>query len=326
VKAVICERYGPPDVLRVDEVDRPVPKDDEVLVKVHASTVNRLDCHTREANRSSGPVVSLLSRAISGPLRPRQTILGSEFAGEVEAIGPAVTEFKVGERIFGNTGLKFGCHAEYVCVLERARVGPIPAGASFDEAAPLTDGFFNAIWCLRQAGELQGRRVLVYGASGAIGTAAVQLARHFGAEITAVCGTNNLELAHSLGADHVIDYLHQDFTNNGETYDVIFDAVGKRPFQNCKGSLNRGGCYLATDGFRNIPLAFWTQWFGDKKVRFSLPPRYPRSDVLLIKDLMESGDFRPVIDRRYPMEDVIEAARYVEAQQKTGNVVLTISQ
>ena len=230
MKAVIYERYGPPDVLRVEEVEPPVPRDDEVLVKVRASTVNRLDCHIREANRPSGPFVSMLSRAASGPFRPRQKILGSEFAGEVERVGPAAREFKAGERIFGNTGLRFGCHPEYFCVPERGRVGPMPAGASFEEAAPLTDGAFNALWCLRQAGELQGRRVLIYGASGAIGTAAVQLARHFGAEVTAVCGTKNLELAYSLGAVQVIDYFHQDFTSNGQIYDVIFDAVGKRSF------------------------------------------------------------------------------------------------
>ncbi len=291
---------------------------------MHATTVNRLDCHTREANRPSGLAVSLLSRAVSGPRRPRQPVLGSEFAGEVQEVGPAVTEFEVGEQVFGNTGLKFGCHAEYLCVSERARVGTIPAGTGFEEAAPFTDGAFNALCCLRQAGALEGRKVLVYGASGAIGTAAVQLARYFGADVTGVCGTTNLQLVHSLGAAQVVDYLRQDFTSTGKTYDVIFDAVGKLFFGYCKGSLEPGGCYLATDGFRNIPLALWTRWFGDRKVRFALPPRYPRSDVALIKELVEARKFRAVIDRCYPLEDVVDAVRYVETAQKTGNVVLTM--
>jgi NADPH:quinone reductase-like Zn-dependent oxidoreductase len=329
VKAVVYERYGPPDVLHVADVDRPTPKGDQILVKVHATTVNRLDCHTRDANRPSGLAVSLLSRAVSGPRRPRQPVLGSEFAGEVQEVGPAVTEFKVGERVFGNTGLKFGCHAEYLCVSERARVGTIPAGTGFEEAAPLTDGAFNALWCLRQAGALEGRKILVYGASGAIGTAAVQLARYFGADVTGVCGTANVgtanvELVHSLGAAQVVDYLRQDFTSTDKTYDVIFDAVGKLFFGYCKGSLEPGGCYLATDGFRNIPLALWTRWAGDRKVRFALPPRYPRSDVALIKELVEAGKFRAVIDRCYPLEVAVDAVRYVETAQKTGNVVLTI--
>jgi len=325
VKAVVYERYGPPDVLHIEEVERPAPKADELLVKVRAATVNRLDCHTREANRPSGPAVSLLSRAVSGLRQPRQRVLGSEFAGEVEEVGHAVTEFGVGDRVFGHTGLKFGCHAEYLCVPERGRVGVMPSGTGFEEAAPLTDGAFNALWCLRQAGDLGGRNALVYGASGAIGTAAVQLARHMGAHVTAVCGTTNLELAKSLGAVRVIDYFHQDFTNDSEIYDVIFDAVGKLSFQYCQSSLKRGGSYLATDGFANILLALWTAWSGDKRVRFSLPPRFAQSDVLLIKDLVEVGEYRSVIDRRYEMQDVIEAVKYVETQQKTGNVVLNIS-
>ena len=325
MKAVIYERYGPPDVLHIEEVGRPVPKGDELLVKVRAATVNRLDCHTREANRPSGRAASVLSRAVSGLRQPRQPVLGSEFAGEVEEVGPAVTKFTVGDRVFGNTGLKFGCHAEYLCVAEGARVAAMPSGTGFGEAAPLTDGAFNALWCLRQAGALEGRSVVIYGGSGAIGTAAVQLARHFGAEVTAVCGTTNLELVKSLGAARVIDYFHQDFTNNSETYDVVFDAVGKLSFQYCRGSVKRGGSYLATDGFANIPLAIWTAWFGDKRVRFALPPRFPVSDVLLIKDIVEAGKYHAVIDRRYAIEDVVEAVKYVETQQKTGNVVINVS-
>jgi NADPH:quinone reductase-like Zn-dependent oxidoreductase len=325
MRAVVYDTYGPPEVLRLEEVERPVPKEDEVLVKVHAATVNRLDVHTREANAKSGPAVSLLSRLVSGVRRPRRRILGSEFAGEVVGVGSAVTQFAVGDHVFGNTGLRFGTHAEFLCVRESARIAPMPRGIGYEEAAAITDGAFNALWCLR-VGELQkGQRIVVYGASGAIGTAGVQLAKYLGADVTAVCNTKNLEIVKSLGADRVIDYTKDDFTKNGETYDVILDAVGKHSFKRSKGSLKPGGVYLATDGFRNLLLALWTSRFGDKKVRFQLPPVYAQKDLLLLKELVETGKFRPVIDRRYPLEDVVEASRYVETEQKTGNVVLTIS-
>jgi NADPH:quinone reductase-like Zn-dependent oxidoreductase len=324
LKAVVYDRYGPPDVLRLEEVPRPSPKDDEVLVSIHATTVNRLDVHTREANRSSGPAVMFLSRLVSGVRRPRQRILGSEFAGEVDAIGSAVRGFAVGDHVFGNSGLRFGAHAEFMCVRENARITQMPAGASFKDAAPISDGALNALWCLRVADLHKGQTILVYGASGAIGTAGVQLARYFGADVTAVCSTKNLELVRSLGADRVIDYTREDFTKNGQTYDVIFDAVGKHSFKRSKGSLNKGGQYLATDGFRNLALALWTSRFGDKKVKFQLPPRYAKQDLVLLRELIEAGKFRAVIDRTYPLEEVVEAARYVETEQKTGNVVLTV--
>ena len=324
MRAVVYDSYGPPEVLRLEEVEKPTPKEDEVLVRVHATTVNRLDVHTREANRPSGPAVMLLSRLVSGLRRPRQPILGSEFAGEVEAVGAAVTEFAVGDRVFGNSGLGFGAHAEFMCMREAGRIAHMPAGASFEEAAPVCDGALNALWCLKVAELQKGLRVLVYGASGAIGTAGVQLAKYFGADVTAVCNTKNLELVRSLGADRVIDYTREDFTKNGQTYDVIFDAVGKHSFARCKDSLNPGGVYLPTDGFRNLVLALWTSRFGDRKVRFQLPPRYAKKDVQFLKELIEAGRFRAVIDRCYPLEDVVEASRYVETGQKTGNVVLTI--
>jgi 2-desacetyl-2-hydroxyethyl bacteriochlorophyllide A dehydrogenase len=326
LKAVVYDRYGPPDVLRLEEVERPVPKDDEVLVKIHATTVNRLDVHTREANRSSGPAVMFLSRLVSGLRKPRQRILGSEFAGEVVAIGSAVSEFAVGDHVFGNSGLRFGAHAEFICVRESARLTNMPAGASFEEAAPISDGALNALWCLRVGDVHQDQTILIYGASGAIGTAAVQLARYFGADVTAVCSTKNLELVRSLGANRVIDYTLEDFTKNGQTYDVIFDAVGKHSFKRSRDSLNKGGQYLATDGFRNLALALWTSRFGDKKVKFQLPPRYAKKDLVLLKELVEAGKFRAVIDRTYPLQEVDEAARYVETEQKTGNVVLTIGE
>ncbi len=324
MRAVVYDRYGPPEVLRLEDVERPVPQEDEVLVKIHATTVSRSDVHTREANRHSGLVVSLLSRLVSGPRRPRQRILGREFAGEVEAVGAAVSDFSVGDRVFGLSGLRFGAHAEFMCVRESARIAHMPAGMSFEEAAPICDGALNALMCLTPADIRKGRTILIYGASGAIGTAGVQLARHFEADITAVCGTRNLELARSLGAGRVIDYTKEDFTKNGQTYDVIFDAVGKHSFKRCRGSLEPGGLYLPTDGPVNILLALMPSRKGAKRVVFPLPPRQTKKDVLFLKELIEAGKFRPVIDRRYPLEDVIEATRYVETERKTGNVVLTI--
>lgn len=325
MRAVVYDRYGPPDVLRLEEVEPPVPAEGEILVRVRAVAVTRADCATRDANRHSGPAVSLISRTISGLRRPRQRILGSEFGGVVEALGPGANEFKVGDDVFGSTGFRFAAYAELMCMPEKARVARKPAGMTFEEAAAVCDGGLNSLWCMRLGDLRPGRSVLVYGASGAIGTAGVQLARHLGADVTAVCGTKNLELVSSLGADRVIDYMQEDFTKNGQTYDVIFDAVGKRSFSRCKGSLKRGGRYLATDGLTNLFLGVWTSRFGDKKVMFSIPPRYTKQDVLMLKELIEAGKFRAVIDRSYRMDEVVDASRYVETEQKTGNVLLTIS-
>ncbi len=325
MRAVVYDRYGPPDVLRLEDVERPVPEEDEVLVRIHATTVTRADCATREANRRSGVLVSDISRLISGIRRPRQRILGTELAGEVEAAGAAVTEFAVGDHVFGSSGFSFGAHAEFICMREGARIAHKPAGMTFEEAAAICDGALNALWCLRLANLRKDQRILIYGASGAIGTAGVQLAKYFEADVTAVCNTKNLELVRSLGADRVVDYTREDFTKNGETYDVIFDAVGKHSFRRCRSSLKPGGSYLATDGLRNLILALWTRRIGDKKVIFSIPPRYTKKDVLFLKDLLEAGKYRAVIDRSYPLEDVVDATRYVETEQKTGNVVLTVS-
>jgi len=324
MRAVVYDRYGPPEVLLLADIAQPVPKDDEVLIKIHATTVNRLDCATREANVRSGPAVSFLSRLVSGVSGPRQPILGSELAGVVEAVGPAVSEFAVGDAVFGLTGIRFGAHAEYTCMRESARLAHKPTGMSFEEAAAVCDGAMNALWCLRGGDLRKGQKVLVYGASGAIGTAGVQLAKHFGADVTAVCNTKNVETVRGLGADRVIDYLKEDFTRNGQTYDFIFDAVGKHSFKRSKGSLKRGGKYLATDGFRNLLLGVWTSRFGAKKVVFQIPPRYAKGDILFLKELIEAGKYRAVIDRSYPLEQVVDAARYVETEQKTGNVVLTL--
>jgi NADPH:quinone reductase-like Zn-dependent oxidoreductase len=325
MRAVVYDRYGPPEVLRLEEVERPVPPEDEVLVRVYATTVNRFDTATREANRRSGLAISFLSRLVSGLRRPRHRILGTEFAGEVQAAGTAVTEFAVGDQVFGTTGLKFGAHAEYLSIRVSDRIAHLPAGMSFEEAAPICDGALNALTCLKQADLRKGRTILIYGASGAIGTAGVQLARSFGADVTAVCNTKNVELVRSLGADRVIDYTREDFTKNGQTYDVILDAVGKQSFTRCRASLKPSGIFLPTDGLANLIWALRTSRTRGKKVVFQIPPRQTKHDVIFLKELIEAGKFRPVIDRTYPLEQVVDATTYVETEQKTGNVVLTVS-
>ena len=219
MRAVVYDRYGPPEVLRLEDVERPAPGDDEVLVRIRATTVNRLDCATRDANRRSGLAIALISRLVFGIRRPRRRILGSELAGVVEAVGDKVGHFAVGDRVFGATGLGFGAHAEFVCMRENARIAHVPTGLGFEDAAAVCDGAFNALSCLRPVHLGKGRTILIYGASGSIGTAGVQLARYFGADVTAVCGTKNVELVKSLGADAVIDYTLQDFTKSGKTYE-----------------------------------------------------------------------------------------------------------
>jgi NADPH:quinone reductase-like Zn-dependent oxidoreductase len=317
MRAVVHDRYGPPEVLRLEEVERPVSKDDEILVRIHATTVTRTDCGLRSAEY-------FISRFFTGLVRPKRRILGSEFAGEVAAVGSAVTEFDVGDDVFGVTGS--GAHAEYVCVPESGAVAQKPAGMPFEQAAAVCDGAALALACLRNAEFRSGRSILVYGASGSVGTAAVQLARHFGAQVTAVCNTENLELVKSLGADEVVDYTRADFTDNGKTYDVVFDAVGKHSFRRARGSLEPGGIYAETDlGFMwHVPLlALATRRIGDKRVILGIT-KYTKADVLFLKELIEAGEYRAVIDRTYPLEDVVEASRYVETGQKTGNVVLTV--
>jgi NADPH:quinone reductase-like Zn-dependent oxidoreductase len=317
MKAVVCDRYGPPEVLRIEDIERPVPGPDEVLIRIRATTVNRSDTETRQGS----PAVA---RLLTGLRRPRHRVLGTELSGDVEAAGPAVTEFRPGDAVFGVKAWKFGAHAEYICMRESAALAPKPAGVSYQEAAAVCDGVILALMGLRPADVRKGRSILVYGASGSIGTAAVQLSRYFGADVTAVCGTKNLDLVRSLGPEQVIDNTREDFTTNGQAYDVIFDAVGKHSFGRCRDSLNPGGIYLATDGLHNLLLAQWTR-FGDKKVIFPIPPRYTKQDVLFLEGLLEAGQYRAVIDRRYPLAEVVEANRYVDTEQKTGNVVLTVS-
>ena len=317
MRAVVHDRYGPPEVLRLEEVGRPVPKENEVLVKVHASTVTRSDCGLRGAH-------PFFTRVFTGLRRPKRKILGMELAGVVEAVGTAVTEFEVGDEVFGVRG---GANAEYVCVREAGVLAHKPSGMTFEEAAAVCDGALLARTCLRPADLRKGRSILVYGASGSIGVAAVQLAKHAGAHVTAVCNTKNVELVRSLGADEVVDYLHEDFTKTGRTYDVVFDAVGKHSFRRCKSSLEPGGIYITADlGFMwHVPiLALATRWIGDKKATLPIG-KYRKEDVLLLKELIEAGKYRAVIDRTYPLEDVVEATKYVETGQKTGNVVLRVS-
>jgi NADPH:quinone reductase-like Zn-dependent oxidoreductase len=320
MRAVVYDRYGPPEVLRLEEVERPVPKDDEVLIKVHASTVNRTDTGLRSAE-------FFISRFLTGLLRPKRRIPGTELAGEVEAIGRAVTEFEVGDHVFGVNASTAGAHAEYVCLPQSAPLAHKPSGMTFEEAAAIPDGVILALAYLRRVDLHKKRKILVYGATGSIGTAGVQLARYFDADVTAACNTKNIELVRSLGADRVIDHMQEDFTKNGTKYDFIFDAVGKLWFKRCRGSLKQGGVYASTDlgpCGQNPFLALWTWQIGDKKVLFPIP-RYTKKDVLFAKELVEAGKYRAVIDRQYPMEDVVEASRYVETGQKTGNVVLTIT-
>jgi NADPH:quinone reductase-like Zn-dependent oxidoreductase len=316
MRAVVYDRYGPPEVLRLDEIEAPVPKDDEVLVGVHATTVTRSDCGYRGAD-------PFFSRAFTGLRAPRQRIVGMELAGVVEAVGASVTEFEAGDRVFG---LRMGANAELVCVREQGALAHIPGDLTFEEAAALSDGACIALACLRKADLPEGNSILVYGASGSIGTAGVQLAKALGAHVTAVCNTKSVELVRSLGADEVVDYQHEDFTKNGETYDVVFDAVGKHSFRRSRRSLKPSGTFVETDlGFMwHVPLlALATRWIGDKRVTLPIP-KYTKEEVLFVKELVEAGKYRAVIDRTYPLEDVVEATKYVETGQKTGNVVLIL--
>jgi NADPH:quinone reductase-like Zn-dependent oxidoreductase len=317
MRAVVHDRYGPPDVLRLEDVELPVPKEDEVLIKIHATTVTRTDTGVRAAK-------PFIVRFFTGLRRPKQRVLGIELAGEIEAVGRHVTEFEVGDQVFGVAGS--GAHAEFVCMKESDPLAHKPADLTFEQASAVCDGASLALACLRKADLREGMSIVVYGASGSVGTAGVQLAKHFRAHVTAVCNTKNLELVRSLGADEVIDYLQEDFTKNKQTYDVVFDAVGKHSFRRSRGSLKPGGTYIETDlGFMwHVPvLTLLTRWIGDKRVRLGIT-NYKKEDVLLVKELIEAGRYRPVIDRTYPLEEVVDATKYVETEQKTGNVVLNV--
>lgn len=319
MRAVVHERYGPPEVLRLADVERPVPKEDEVLVRVHASTVTRSDTGMRSLEYP-------FSRLMTGIRRPKQTIAGTEFAGRVEEVGAAVTELRVGDEVFG---IKGGANAEYVAVRECGVIAQKPTRLTYEEAAAVPDGSLLGLTCLRPAYPLQGKSILVYDAAGSIGTAAVQLlAHHFEAEVTAVCDTKDVELVRSLGAQDVLDRLREDFTRNGRTYDVIFDAVGKHSFRRCRRSLKPDGLYLTADlGFMyHVPLvALATRFVGSRRAKLGIG-HYRNEDLVLVKELVDAGTYRPVIDRTYALDEAVEATRYVETGQKTGNVVLRIRQ
>ncbi len=320
MKAVVQDRYGPPEVLRIEEVDRPAPRDDEVLVRVRASTVSQSDTHLRAAD-------PFLWRLIAGFRRPRWRTLGVELAGDVVAVGAGVTEFAVGDAVFGHPSTWVGAHTELICIRASAPLAHKPSGMSYVEAAAVCDGAAQALAALRLADVGEGRRVVIYGASGSLGTAAVQLAKHFGAHVTGVCGTQHIELVRSLGADDVVDYRREDFTRRGQQYDAIVDAVGKYSFRRGRRALGPGGIYVATDGGRFLLETFaWlvvTRFAGSRRVRIAAARRN-KADVVFLKELIEAGAFRAVIDRRYRMRDVADAHRYVESWRKAGNVVLTI--
>jgi NADPH:quinone reductase-like Zn-dependent oxidoreductase len=324
MRAAVCDSYGPPEVVRIDEVEKPAPGDGEVLVRVHATTVNRTDCGVRSAH-------PFVARLFYGLTRPRARVLGNEFAGEVEAVGGGVTSFQPGDRVFGfNAGFgtrgEFGAHAEYLVTRANGSIATMPANVTYEEAAPCSEGSTYALGLIEPAGVRGGQDVLVYGATGAIGSSAVQLLKSVGARVTAVCATPHLDLVRDLGADRVVDYTAGDFTRDDQRYDVVFDAVGKTTFGRCRRLLKPGGLFLATDAgpyWQNLPLALLTPLFRGKRVVMPSLRRNP-STALRVRDLIESRRFRPVIDRRYPLNRIVEAYQYVDAGQKVGGVVISI--
>jgi NADPH:quinone reductase-like Zn-dependent oxidoreductase len=320
MKAAVSTRYGPPEVVRIAAVDKPTIDDHGVLIRVHVTTVNRTDCGFRAAK-------PFFVRAFTGLLKPRATILGTEFAGVVEAVGRSVTSFGVGDKVFGFNEWRFGAHAEYLLMPEDGSLTAMPENMTYEEAAPSTEGSHYALSLIRKATVQSGQAVLVNGATGAIGSAAVQILKGLGAKVTAVCGTEHEELVKSLGADRVIDYAIEDFTKDQQTYDVVLDAVGKSSFGRCRRLLKPGGIYLSSDLgplSQNPILALVTPLFGGKRVMFPIPPKYRQQEVRQLKEMIESGSFRPVIDRRYRLDQIVEAYRYVETGQKIGNVLINV--
>jgi NADPH:quinone reductase-like Zn-dependent oxidoreductase len=332
MKAIVYTEYGAPDVLQLKEVEKPAPRNDEILIRVYATSVNIGDIWARNFKEISPrkftmPLLLWLpSRMYFGFTKPRINILGSEFAGEIEAAGKHVKRFRKGDQVFGYRGQSMGANAEYLCMPEDGLVAVKPANMTYDEAATVPYGALTALSLLRKANIQPGQKVLINGASGSIGSAAVQLANYYGAEVTGVCSTPRLEFVKALGADQVMDYTREDFTKNGETYDLIFDILGKSSFLSCKNSLKRHGVYLlASFKTKQLFQMLWTSMTGGKKVICALSSESPE-DLALIKELVEACKIRSIIDRRYPLEQTAEAHRYVEKGYKTGSVTITVEQ
>jgi NADPH:quinone reductase-like Zn-dependent oxidoreductase len=322
MKAILYSRYGSPDVLELKEIPKPTPNEHEVLIRVHATTVTSGDWRARTLNVPTG--FGFMSRLFFGISKPRQPILGTELAGHIESVGKAVSKFKVGDQVFAFAGASMGCHAEYKCMPEDGALALMPANLSYEEAAAISFGGTTALSFFRRAKIQNGDLVLINGASGGVGTAAVQLAKHFGAHVTGVCSTDNLELVKSIGADKVIDYTREDFARNGETYDIIVDTAGTAPFSRSKGSLKERGRLLPVLGsLPDLLQAPWVSMTTSKRV--IVGPAIGRAeDLRVLAGLAESGEFKPVVDRRYPLEQIAEAHRYVDTGRKRGNVVITL--
>jgi len=326
MKAIVWTKYGPPDGLQLREVEKPTPKDNEVLIRIHATTVTAGDCEARALKFPFG--LGLPMRLYVGLRKPvRVTILGQELAGEIEAVGKDVKLFKEGDQVFASTGLGFGAYAEYICLPERSDMGVLatkPANMTYEEAAAVPVGGLEALHFLRKGKLQSGRKVLINGAGGSIGTMGIQLAKHFGSEVTAVDSTGKLDMLRSLGADQVIDYTQEDFIKRGETYDAIFDVVGKSPYSQSIRSLNENGFYLlANPRLSTMVRGRWTSMTSSKTV-ISGASSHETADLLFLKELIESGKLRTVIDRSFPLEHMTEAHRYVEKGGKKGNVVITV--
>ena len=320
MKAIVYHRFGPPEVLEIVDIPKPTPGNGEVLVKVRATTVTAADWRARSLQVPRG--FGFVARLVFGFLRPRRPILGMELSGDVEATGEGVRELEPGDAVFASTGFRMGCYVEHVCLPESGALAPKPGNLSYEEAAAISFGGATALRFLRRARVRSGEEVLVNGASGACGTAAVQLAKHFGARVTGVCSTANLELVRSLGADRVIDYTREDFTRGGDRYDIIVDTAGTAPYARSKGSLKKGGRLLLVLGsLADILRAPWVSMTSDKKI-IAGASGGGAEDLRFLASLAEAGRYRPVIDRRYSFEQVVEAHRYVDTGHKRGNVVL----
>ena len=319
MKAVVYTKYGPPEVQEIKDAPKPTPKNDEVLVQVFAATVNRTDTGLRSAKY-------FVSRLVTGLLKPRKQIAGSEFAGKIVEVGGDVRDFKIDDKVFGFEDVRSGAHAEYMTVRAAGSIAKMPDGFSYEELAPAGEGATYALSIIQAVNVKKGQKVLVYGASGAIGSAAVQIVKHLGADITAVCGTKNVKLVESLGAGKVIDYETEDFTKLDEKFDLILDAVGKSSYGVCKKLLSQRGSYCSSElgpGAQNPFLAIWFAITGSRKVLFPIP-KINKEKMEYIKQLIEAGAYKPVIDRTYSLDEIVEATKYVETGQKTGSVIIKV--